>query len=310
MKSVFYLFGFASLIFVVIAQPSCNFNFDTNSKYFCPLTGGNIDASYDGEIGGAHFENKADNDVLFLYADEAVKEFILKKIFDRFKNLEILEFRKGSISAISKDFFYNCNRLQKVLIKESVFVDVPVDIFGNCTAITEIDFGNNNIDNIESRAFAGLENLEILRLNENELKAIRPNVFSPLTKLQTLDLSKNNLKNFDANVFLSNTELRVLILAENKLDRLDSKYFNSLKQLTSIDLTKNVVNSTEKTLVDNLVGINSVKFKENSCIDLDFENFKQSDIDDFKTCIENFNGAPIMILSSVALVLLVISKLL
>ena len=54
--------------------------------------------------------------------------------------------------------------------------------------------------------------------------------------------------------------------------------------------------------------LNSLKFKENVCIDKDYENFKDSDVEDFKICIENSGVGPIMILSNVALALSIFLK--
>jgi len=54
---------FVGLICRITADPVCAFDFD-NDKYFCPLTGGNIDAGYEGSIGGTHWKSKyeLDND--------------------------------------------------------------------------------------------------------------------------------------------------------------------------------------------------------------------------------------------------------
>lgn len=47
------LFG---LIYSIEAQPKCTFDFDSNQNYYCPLTGGNIEDNYEGEIEGTHFK--------------------------------------------------------------------------------------------------------------------------------------------------------------------------------------------------------------------------------------------------------------
>lgn len=57
MKKNFCLIFFG-LICRIAANPTCDFQFDSNQKYSCPLTDGNIDASFDGVIDGSHFESK------------------------------------------------------------------------------------------------------------------------------------------------------------------------------------------------------------------------------------------------------------
>lgn len=52
---------FVGLICRTTADPVCTFAFD-NDKYLCPLSGGNIDASYEGSIGGTHYSSKFEHD--------------------------------------------------------------------------------------------------------------------------------------------------------------------------------------------------------------------------------------------------------
>jgi hypothetical protein len=56
MKSIVCLF-FIGLIGRAIAEPVCTFAFD-GDVYFCPLTGGDIEADFDGEIDGTHYNGK------------------------------------------------------------------------------------------------------------------------------------------------------------------------------------------------------------------------------------------------------------
>ena len=88
MKSLFYLFVFAISFFEVIAQPTCTFNFDNDSKYFCPLSGGNIEAEFDGVIAGDHFPSK------YVY-NFFIKYFILRKktILDIYNSSSIQFYR-------------------------------------------------------------------------------------------------------------------------------------------------------------------------------------------------------------------------
>lgn len=305
MKNFFKIIIFASLASSILTQaPSCAYkNSPEDNLYTCTLTFGSIppddiDKDIEGKTDDVPFE-----DVHKLVAAGMVTEFILVPIFRKFVNLQKLEFDFGVLENITSEFLFNCDKLQKIKIRDSIFTKVPPNTFSNCKAISEIDLGSNTIELLDKDTFKELEMLKILRLNSNKLLNVPASVFYPLVSLETLDLSGNSLKSFDAKIFMNNKQLRELIIANNKFSRIPKEYFDGLTQLAILDVTKSEVDAIERAMFDRLEGLNVAKFKENVCIDQDFENFKTEDVAELKKCTDNFNGGSILILSHLALVL-------
>lgn len=301
----------AALIAVVAAQgPICNYINDSNDGlYTCILTRATVTPDVNVEIGGRFDEGKSFEDVGKVTSNEKASEFIVDPLFKTFKNLKKIEFNQGEFESINATIFQNCPAtLEKIMIKASTFKPLQANIFSNCSALIELDLGSNAIDTIDRNSFAGLQNLKILKLNDNKLGNIIANVFNSLPSLETLDVSRNKLKEFDNRVFVDNKNLTYLNIAQNNIEFLKMDYFVGLELLSTLDATNNVINATQKEMFDELKGLKVVKFKENVCIDKDFDSFSETDIDDFKVCIDNFNGASILIMSNILLFVMLFIK--
>jgi Leucine-rich repeat (LRR) protein len=176
---------------------------------------------------------------LRLYSNQTATDLVLKLIFNRFQNLQILEFPFGIFENISTEHFpSNCNKLEKFLVTNGVFQAVPANCFANCVSLKELHLGGNAINSLVKDSFAGLASLSTLMLDDNQLLTIPSNVFDALPNLKILDISNNtNLRSFDDNVFKLNTNLNELIIAHNKFSTLKKEYFEGLTALNKLDAT-------------------------------------------------------------------------
>lgn len=288
---------FRKLIFVaaifttVVAQvPLCTYKNDEDGLYTCFLSRAGIAPSVDVEISGILDIGKSLDDVEKVSSNSIASEYILNLLFRTFKLLKKLEFFKGDFESLDENRFRDCSRtLEKINLKANSFNTLPGNTFSMCSGLVELDLGVNNIGYVDKNAFFKLENLKILKLNQNNLLNIEPDVFQLLTKLEILDLSGNKLEVFDKTVLAFNKELKYLNIAENNFHTLFKDYFNGLVNLVTLDVTNNQVNAIEREMFDMLKSLQVAKFKGNSCIDKDIDNFDESFINEFQQCIDNYD---------------------
>ncbi|CAG9811534.1 unnamed protein product [Chironomus riparius] len=306
--SIFITIG---LIAIVKGQdPACQFETDSEGLLACKLTGGGImPENRNKEIAGNPGADKTFADVQRVYSLEPASTDMIYSIFNNFVNLKKLELTNGIVEELKQEMLYNCTKLEKLAINKGIIKTIDSNTFINCPALAEIDLGKNTISGILSGAFNGLPNLKTLNFNNNELTNIQGSIFNVST-LQSLDLSNNGLALTNRSIFTYTNELLSLNLAENGITLLVKEQFNGLSKLTELDFTNNDLNATQDTALEYLEALQVAKFKSNNCIDKDYTDYSQSLFaGDFAVCIKNFNGASIMILSNLVLVVSVLIKL-
>ncbi|KAG5675126.1 hypothetical protein PVAND_005055 [Polypedilum vanderplanki] len=268
--------------------PVCKYKLDDDGLYTCFLEDGAVLDDTTQIIGDhAPSEGKNDNDVVHLYANDAVTEKLLSLAFTKFKNLKIIEFGFGIFQKLEQEIFANCEKLEKFKLSLSTPLrNVPANTFSNCSSLTELDLSNNSISQLNRDSFTGLSNLKTLILKNNQLLTITRDIFDGLTNLEILDISGNgNLNTFESDgVFKNNQNLKELSIANNKFELLKKEYFEGLTKLTKLDARNTGVNRTEEAIFDKLSGLKIALFKSNPCIDKDFENFQSSDKKSEATC--------------------------
>ncbi|XP_070492353.1 uncharacterized protein [Chironomus tepperi] len=310
MKAVTVLVLIVLIIVVEAQDPKCLFETDSDGLFTCKLTDpGLLSINADDTILGDPGTGKTFDNVERLYSLEATTHYMIFVIFKQIKNLKKLELAYGTVEELKSDTFYNCAKLEKIIINKGKIATIDVDIFSKCSELQDIDLSSNNITNIISGAFNGLQKLKTLKFNDNHLTNIQATVFN-VPSLEYLDLSKNGLTFTNRSIFSNLNELLYLNLAETGIKFLIKEHFNGLGKLTDLDFTKNELNATQDTALDYLAALKVAKFKNNICINKDYTDYsKASFAGDFEVCIQNFNGASILMLSNFVLVVGLVFKL-
>lgn len=297
------------MIAIVKAQtPTCIFTTDADGLT-CKLLDGSVNPdNINIKISGDPGAGKTFDDVQRLYSLQATTTETIYTIFNNFVNLRKLELTNGMVESITKEMLYNCSKLEKLVLNKGTIKTIDANTFVGCPELTEIDLQRNNITGIVSGAFNGLSKLKTLKFSSNQLSNIMPNVFN-VASLESLDLSKNELRLTNTSIFTYVKELVSLNLAENEITFIVKEHFKGLDKLTELDFTNNGLNAAQDTALEYLKALKIAKFGGNVCIDKDYTDYSQSDFaGDFSVCIQNFNGAPILILSNLALVVSIVLK--
>jgi Leucine-rich repeat (LRR) protein len=310
MKVVQFIITIGLIALVKAQTPTCNFPQSSDGLLTCQLLDGTVNPeNINTKIEGNPGAGKTFNDVERLYSTQPVTTEMIYTIFINFVNLKKLELTNGIVELIAEDMFKaNCTKLEKLIINGGKIKTVNGNAFTGCPELTEIDLGQNAISGIVSGAFSGLSKLKILKFSSNQLLTISTSVFN-IPTLESLDLSKNKLTLTNNSIFLNTKELLSLNLAENLNSILTKDQFKGLEKLTDLDFTKNGLNATEGSALEHLKELKVAKFGGNICIDKDYTDYNPSNFAaDFDTCIRNYNGAPILILSNLALVASIMLK--
>lgn len=133
-------------------------------------------------ISGTHFASKVDKDVVFLNISSPIISFIPNSIFERFKNLKVVDLRRGSIREVSRKKFFNCDKLTEIRLAENFLESVPMKVFSDCEELKLVDLSLNFISVIDDDAFDGLDNLVNLDFNGNKLTSLRTKVVENMWK--------------------------------------------------------------------------------------------------------------------------------
>ena len=307
MKIVRILITIGMIAIVKAQTPTCIFMTDADGLLTCKLLDGSVSPdNINIKIIGDPGKGKTFDDVQKLYSLQATTTETIYTIFNNFINLRKLELTNGMVESITQAMLYNCSKLEKLVLNKGTIKTIDANTFVRCPELTEIDLQRNNITGIVSGAFNGLSKLKTLKFSSNQLSTISPNVFN-VPSLESLDLSKNELRLTNTSIFTYVKELVSLNLAENGIEFIIKEQFKGLDKLTELDFTNNGLNATQDTALEYLKALKVAKFAENVCIDKNYTDYSQSDFaGDFSVCIQNFNGAPILILSILALVVSIV----
>ena len=233
--------------------------------------------------------------------DKAITEDQILSISGKFfrgilLNVEIVEFRGGSISKMPKllqkstseeilqadlwrtnttvvnsQFFENSGRNFSVFgILKNKNLIVESSAFQNWTRLEYLCLGDNKLPSIPLDAFLGLNKLIWLDLSSNRLEAIHSEWFQSLNNLNELNLSRNQFKQVPVGAFDKLTKLRRLDLRNNKIRTIKNEVFQQTTMMEKISLSENRVKEIQIDTFKHLSRLTYLNLEDNDCINSEF----------------------------------------
>lgn len=270
---------------------NCQFT-EINGKYVCSLQGTTVifEEKANDPIEGVHNSGKGPSDVQVVLSPGASSEYMLKRLFNNFTNLEEIEFANGDVKKIENEFFFNCDRLTTLTINKGVFATIGGKAFENCAALKKITLNGNSIASFDTGAFDGLAALEELDLSGNQIRVPAQGIFNPLKELKVFKLSSNKFDSLPNQIFSQNTKLVELYLDNNLIKQLLKVHVEKTKSLQILSFKNNSLDKVERGFFDG-ISLASAYFIDNSCVNEDFPTVNQDDIKSkFEECFKR-NGA-------------------
>lgn len=295
---IFILFGFYAL---ANGQAMCTFR-ESGTDYICELFGGIVTPeNKDKPILTEHGPSQKTNDDVNILTTMAsggsprvISELVLPLIFTAFLNLKKLESPAGVIVQIKPEYFFNCAKLEILILKKNTMATLPANVFQACGALVELDLSENEVETLERTAFLGLGNLKTLKINNNQILQFDSGLLNGLTNLEFLHLHANGLRRINGGSFTALTSLKELNLNNNLLDLLEKSIFESLSKMTTFDVSNSSVDKIRRGFFDTLGALQVVKLSSNKCIDKSYTTFSQSDLGDFEQCFQNAGAAELI----------------
>ena len=189
--------------------------------------------------GNHEMGNYTDGNVNRLKFVSAMMTDIPRKIFEKFKQLELLEVIGCGIRNIFQKSFEGAEHLKILMAYENKLTSLFAYAFVKAQDLEHLDLSSNQIGHIHSLAFSGLEELQELSLAHNNLNMIEDKTFKSLVNLNHIWLNNNRMEILSMDLFASNVKLESIYLSKNKLTAISSFLFDQLPILKFLFLADN-----------------------------------------------------------------------
>ncbi|MBA7702435.1 hypothetical protein ES703_111203 [subsurface metagenome] len=164
-------------------------------------------------------------------------------IFDRFKDLEILDLEHNHLQTLPPGIFDELTNLKILDLTYNKLNYLPAGIFDHLENLEQLSLGGNRLtsQSFESpdTAFNNLKKLKGLWLEYNPLTTIPAGWFDNLESLEDLEFFNSTLESLPPGIFDNLTHLKELDFACNKLESLPPGIFDNNHELKGITLIIN-----------------------------------------------------------------------
>jgi Leucine-rich repeat (LRR) protein len=232
----------------------------------------------------------------------------LGKSFEGMGNLETLSLSLNKINDIKESDFYGLSSLKDLRLDSNQLTKLPENCFMNLKNLQTLRLELNHIKEIPQNVFRSLVSLESLYVFGNHLKSLHPktfetttnlnklilrsnyfqyfdsSLFSNLTKLTNLQLHHNQIKEYYPGTFSNLQELQLLTSAYNQLSAIKVSSFGVLPKLEEFNINNNQIKHFSSTIFESFPKLRKITLLHNVCVDKNFNNFIESDIEYFKKC--------------------------
>ncbi|CAG9812200.1 unnamed protein product [Chironomus riparius] len=135
------------------------------------------------------------------------------------------------------------------------------DVDGQADSYTALLIIDKRTEFLPSNLGKKFINLIALKVLEGRLKEVRQNELKSLTNLQYINFDQNDIEFLDNNVFDFNLKLKVIWLGGNKISYIGNSIFDNLIQLNNVDFRNNTCVSTSQMNLKkfNFAALNLIK---------------------------------------------------
>ena len=231
-------------------------------SYQCQLTIKNPNGSDDfQDISGTHWEGYSDEDVLAVYANDVESENIPKKVCEKFKNIQKIEFINRNTFQSGSETLKNCKNLSSMSISLNYMNKINENVFSGVENLKVLKIKNQmNLPKITS---VFNKKLVDLSLNENVIFNLPEKLFSALRNLKVLSLNENDIFDLPENIFQSQENLEELLLSKNKINNLRHKWFTNMKKLKKLNFNNNRIYELPKDIFTPLMSLETIELSNN-----------------------------------------------
>ncbi|XP_063703473.1 toll-like receptor 3 [Culicoides brevitarsis] len=268
-KSLFLLFFCSAVLSATGIQLICN-----TKNESCHIKSAIYDFEEEPQVNFTFIMKGSDKVTQIRFENSEIGE-LPKVIFERFKNLQVLDLKFCAVKRFRKSSLENAHNLTEIDLSYNKLKRLEENLFAVCTKLVTLNLFRNTIVEVNEKAFAGLSNLERLVLSSNEIRRLRQNVFQDLTSLTELDLKKNRIEDIGT-ALQTLKQLEILDLSFNKIKNVSKSSFSGLKSLEILDLSNNRIEFVDFDVFQANPVLEAVNFANNKLKELTLKVFSAS----------------------------------
>lgn len=221
------------------------------------------------------------------FSSDAVKSLFFNRnditsiglgVFQRFKELEQIQFQHNKLSSLKR------NQFEKVSVRNldlSYNQLSSIDLVFDELTVQALNLSYNSIENVENGAFQKVGFTNDFR---HKLVVLKPSMLGLST---TLDLSHNKIYSLKNNSFVNSGQLQILYLNNNRISMIAPSSFNQLYSLRLLHLNNNSINSLDPALFNNLGNLTTLQLSNNKISTLPNGIFKS--LQNLQTLVLSYN---------------------
>lgn len=223
-----------------VIQLNCSFSF-FGSEYTCTLQSIVLtDENADYRIGGTHINGWANHEVKTVRVLNSDVPFIIKQVFDVFRNMETLQLTNSRLARLKSSDFERADSLRNLEISGALLQSLDENSFRSLSGLQKLSIKSHSISAIHDNALANLSSLTSLELESGEISELRPAILSPLTELLTFSMANNQIKKITATTFSSNLKLLSINLDQNEIMEIEPTFIDQLQSLRIMKISQNL----------------------------------------------------------------------
>ncbi|XP_077861992.1 uncharacterized protein LOC144343146 [Saccoglossus kowalevskii] len=179
-----------------------------------------------------------------------------RRLFQSCENLQQL--RISHVSSIDNQVFQTLDKLQTLVIKNSIIKHINTELFRGLTNTKYLSLKYNQIEIVANNAFCEMKSLDKLYLSFNNIYYLQEHVFANLTNLAQLYLDHNKIAHIDDNTFHGLTQLKYLSLEFNKITHIGEQLILNNGLLETLIISNNNINMIEKNAFERLQSLKKI----------------------------------------------------
>ncbi|XP_039439981.1 platelet glycoprotein V-like [Culex pipiens pallens] len=208
---------------------------ESNINYDCIIQNVRINRK-EANVLGLGEENNPQKNVTFI---NSRLQFLPKRLFDAFPEMELLNAEDLWIKNIEYQAFENAKKLKTINLKRNLISSI--DVFKAVPSLVHLDLSYNRITNFNNDAFEKNRKLERLLMNHNDISELPS--FQNIDNLEVLNLSNNDLQEISDTQFSGNLMLNSLDASYNQLSHFNLNQLDDKPNLSFISVSFNNLES-------------------------------------------------------------------
>ncbi|XP_055338624.1 insulin-like growth factor-binding protein complex acid labile subunit [Paramacrobiotus metropolitanus] len=191
-------------------------------------------------------ENSAFNDLQFIQNISIQDAHSLEKL-PKLQNLPELRFlgiNNNSVHFLESGFLSNLPKLKEISLRKNRIEIFDMQAFAKIPAVTSLDLSGNLLKDISflPLVLRSLPSLNFLLLAQNKIQTIPVNFLDGLSSLLLIDLRRNEIAKLPERLISSdsgNSVLRELYLGQNFINEIPADFFDNLTGLKTLSFANN-----------------------------------------------------------------------